>query len=90
MKLSFLHQRITSIGMPKYMLADIISSILSKLCANVLFHSHRLTFVFSPQVQFSLLDRRPLNGMVQLCKAKGIKVLSYGSVGGGLLSDKYD
>ena len=41
------------------------------------------------QVQFSLLDRRPLNGMVQYCQARGIKVISYGSVGGGLLSDKY-
>ena len=27
--------------------------------------------------------------MVQLCQTKCIKVLSYGSVGGGLLSDKY-
>ncbi len=41
------------------------------------------------QVQFSLLDRRPLNGMVQFCGEKGIKLLVYGSVGGGLLSDKY-
>lgn len=42
-----------------------------------------------PQVQFSLLDRRPLNGMLQYCQANGIKLFSYGSVGGGLLSDKY-
>lgn len=27
-----------------------------------------------PQVQFSLLDRRPLNGMLDLCMSKGIKV----------------
>lgn len=26
------------------------------------------------QVQFSLLDRRPLNGMVQLAKERGVKV----------------
>ncbi|KAG2453638.1 hypothetical protein HYH02_001851 [Chlamydomonas schloesseri] len=41
------------------------------------------------QVQFSLLDRRPLNGMVQYCGERGIKLFTYGSVGGGLLSDKY-
>ncbi|KAI8466749.1 MAG: NADP-dependent oxidoreductase domain-containing protein [Monoraphidium minutum] len=45
--------------------------------------------VASNQVQFSLLDRRPLNGMLQYCEPRGIKVLAYGSVGGGLLSDKY-
>ncbi|GLC37739.1 hypothetical protein PLESTB_001471900 [Pleodorina starrii] len=41
------------------------------------------------QVQFSLLDRRPLNGMLQYCSSRGIKLFTYGSVGGGLLSDKY-
>mmetsp|Transcript_20955 Transcript_20955/g.45854 ORF Transcript_20955/g.45854 Transcript_20955/m.45854 type:complete len:370 (+) Transcript_20955:26-1135(+) len=41
------------------------------------------------QVQFSLLDRRPLNGMLQYCEARGIKLFTYGSVGGGLLSDRY-
>ncbi len=41
-----------------------------------------------PQVQFSLLDRRPLNGMLQYCQQRGIKLFTYGSVGGGLLSDK--
>lgn len=41
------------------------------------------------QVQFSLLDRRPLNGMLQYCQANGIKLFTYGSVAGGLLSDKY-
>jgi aryl-alcohol dehydrogenase-like predicted oxidoreductase len=41
------------------------------------------------QVQFSLLDRRPLNGMLEFCEARGIKLFTYGSVGGGLLSDRY-
>ncbi|CAD7701771.1 unnamed protein product [Ostreobium quekettii] len=45
--------------------------------------------VVSNQVQFSLLDRRPLNGMIQLCRERGIKLLTYGSLGGGLLSDRY-
>ncbi|GMH32447.1 hypothetical protein BSKO_00281 [Bryopsis sp. KO-2023] len=43
----------------------------------------------SNQVQFSLLDRRPLNGMVQYCQENDIRLLTYGSVGGGLLSDRY-
>lgn len=41
------------------------------------------------QVQFSLMDRRPLNGMLSYCQARGIKLFTYGSVGGGLLSDQY-
>ncbi len=46
--------------------------------------------VASNQVQFSLLDRRPLGGgMIDFCAARGIKVLTYGTLGGGLLSDKY-
>ena len=45
--------------------------------------------IASNQVQFSLLDCRPLNGMLQYCEARGIKLISYGSVAGGLLSDKH-
>ena len=41
------------------------------------------------QVQYSLLDRRPENGMAQFCAQHGIKLLPYGVVGGGLLADKY-
>ena len=45
--------------------------------------------VVANQVQFSLLDRRPLNGMVDLCAKHGIKLLTYGTLAGGLLSDRY-
>ena len=41
------------------------------------------------QVQFSLIDRRPLNGMVEFCKDKDIKIFAYGSVMGGLLSERF-
>ena len=41
------------------------------------------------QVQYSLLDRRPENRMAQFCTERGIKLLPYGVVGGGLLSDRY-
>jgi aryl-alcohol dehydrogenase-like predicted oxidoreductase len=41
-----------------------------------------------PQVQYSLLDRRPENEMVSYCLDKGIGLLPYGVVAGGILSDK--
>jgi len=45
--------------------------------------------IVSNQVQFSLVDRRPLVKMVQFCQAHDIKLLAYGTVCGGLLSEKY-
>lgn len=41
------------------------------------------------QVQYSLLDRRPENGMAEFCATHGIKLLPYGVVAGGLLTDRY-
>ena len=41
------------------------------------------------QIQYSLLDPRPENGMVQYCLDKGISILPYGTVAGGFLSDAY-
>ena len=41
------------------------------------------------QVCFSVLDRRPLNGMVQLCEEFGVRLLAYGTVAGGFLSEKW-
>jgi aryl-alcohol dehydrogenase-like predicted oxidoreductase len=45
--------------------------------------------VVSNQVQYSLIDRRPEVQMSQFCQAHGIHLLTYGTVGGGLLSEKY-
>ena len=36
-----------------------------------------------------MLDRRPENDMAQFCAEKEIKLLPYGVVAGGLLSDRY-
>lgn len=47
-------------------------------------HNHTRT-----QVQHSLLDRRPDNGMAAFAQAHNIALLPYGVVGGGFLSDKY-
>ena len=45
--------------------------------------------IASNQVQFSLVDSRPLARMAPACEARGVKLLTYGTLLGGLLSDKY-
>ncbi|HBB35934.1 MAG TPA: aldo/keto reductase [Cyanobacteria bacterium UBA8803] len=45
--------------------------------------------ITSNQVQYSPIDRRPEVKMVQFCLDHDIKLLSYGTVCGGLLSEKY-
>ena len=41
------------------------------------------------QVQYSPVDRRPERGMLELCRERGVALLCYGSLLGGLLSDRY-
>ena len=43
------------------------------------------------QVQLSLLDRRALRpgGVAELCRSHGIKLLVFGTVAGGWLSDRW-
>ena len=43
----------------------------------------------SNQVQYSLVDRRPEVQMAQFCRENGIQLLAYGTVCGGLLTDRY-
>src|SRR5271165_438112 len=43
----------------------------------------------SMQVQYSVLDRRPENGLSALCRAHVVGLLCYGSVAGGFLSDRW-
>lgn len=45
--------------------------------------------VISNQVQCSLIDRRPLFKMAKYCQEQDIKLLAYGTLAGGLLTDKY-
>jgi aryl-alcohol dehydrogenase-like predicted oxidoreductase len=45
--------------------------------------------IVSNQVQFSLVDRRPEVAMVKFCQQHDIKLFTYGTVCGGLLSEKY-
>ncbi|TFY54946.1 hypothetical protein EVG20_g9499 [Dentipellis fragilis] len=45
--------------------------------------------IVSNQVQFSLIDTRPLHGMADVCEKHGIKLLTYGSMCGGFLADAW-
>ena len=43
----------------------------------------------SMQVLYSLLDQRPENGLVALCQERDMKLLCYGTVAGGFLSERW-
>ncbi|KIK65423.1 hypothetical protein GYMLUDRAFT_978513 [Collybiopsis luxurians FD-317 M1] len=43
--------------------------------------------ISSNQIQFSLIDTRPLHGMADVCEKHGIRILCYGTLCGGFLSD---
>ena len=45
--------------------------------------------VVSNQVQYSLIDRRPEVAMADFCQQQGSSLLAYGTLCGGLLSDRY-
>ena len=45
--------------------------------------------VVSNQVQYSLIDRRPEVAMSGFCQQHGVSLLAYGTLCGGLLSDRY-
>ena len=45
--------------------------------------------VTSHQIQYSLVDDRPNHGMVAYCRAQNIALLSYGTVCGGFLSERW-
>jgi len=45
--------------------------------------------IVSNQVQFSLIDTRPLHGMADVCEKHNLKLLTYGTLCGGFLSDRW-
>ena len=53
-----------------------------------LLHEHGIA-VITNQVCVSLLDRRAMAEMSAFCAASGIRLLAYGTLGGGLLSEKW-
>jgi aryl-alcohol dehydrogenase-like predicted oxidoreductase/enamine deaminase RidA (YjgF/YER057c/UK114 family) len=45
--------------------------------------------VISNQVSFSLLDRRAAGSLSDVCRARGVKLLAYGTLAGGWLSNRW-
>ncbi|KAF5378558.1 hypothetical protein D9615_007030 [Tricholomella constricta] len=45
--------------------------------------------IASNQVQFSIIDTRPLHGMTDVCEKHGLRLLTYGTLCGGFLADKW-
>ena len=45
--------------------------------------------IVSNQVCYSLLDRRPAAAMAEVCRTHGVHLLAYGTLAGGLLSDRW-
>jgi aryl-alcohol dehydrogenase-like predicted oxidoreductase len=45
--------------------------------------------IISHQTQYSLIDARAQNGMVDYCAAHGVQLLCYGTVSGGFLSERW-
>ncbi|MGG5808036.1 aldo/keto reductase [Falsiroseomonas sp. CW058] len=45
--------------------------------------------VVTNQLSFSLLDRRAAGRMSELCLAHGVRLLAYGTLGGGFLSERW-
>jgi len=45
--------------------------------------------IASNQIQFSIIDRRPEVKMISFCKEHNISLLAYGSICGGLLSERH-
>lgn len=45
--------------------------------------------VVSNQVSFSLLDQRAANSMTRICEKKGIKILAFGTLAGGFLTERW-
>ena len=54
--------------------------------AGILDHGIRIV---SNQVQVSLIDRRPEVQLAPFCRGTGVRLLAYGTVCGGLLSERY-
>jgi aryl-alcohol dehydrogenase-like predicted oxidoreductase/enamine deaminase RidA (YjgF/YER057c/UK114 family) len=45
--------------------------------------------IVSNQISFSLLDRRAAGAMTAFCLQSGVRLLAYGTLGGGFLSDRW-
>ncbi len=75
--------RLRDAGKIKYLgLTNFDSETLESICGQGV-------RVVSNQVQYSLIDRRPEAHMVRVCQERDVQLLAYGTLCGGLLSDRY-
>ncbi|KAF5447542.1 hypothetical protein F2P56_033090 [Juglans regia] len=77
-------------------LADLKAEGKIKTVALTNFDTERLQIILeneipvvSNQVQHSIVDMRPQQKMAELCQLTGVKLITYGTVMGGLLSEKF-
>ncbi|XP_050208256.1 flagellar radial spoke protein 5 [Mercurialis annua] len=77
-------------------LADLKEEGKIKTVALTNFDTERLQIILeneipivSNQVQHSIVDMRPQQKMAELCQLTGVKLITYGTVMGGLLSEKF-
>ncbi|KAG9455047.1 hypothetical protein H6P81_007951 [Aristolochia fimbriata] len=77
-------------------LADLKEEGKIKTLALTNFDTERLQIILeneipivSNQVQHSIVDMRPQQKMAELCQLTGVKLITYGTVMGGLLSEKF-
>eukprot|EP00262_Sarcandra_glabra_P002782 TRINITY_DN13170_c2_g1_i1.p1 TRINITY_DN13170_c2_g1~~TRINITY_DN13170_c2_g1_i1.p1 ORF type:complete len:399 (+),score=50.08 TRINITY_DN13170_c2_g1_i1:43-1197(+) len=77
-------------------LADLTEEGKIKTLALTNFDTERLQIILengipvvSNQVQHSIVDMRPQQRMAELCQLTGVKLITYGTVMGGLLSEKF-
>lgn len=47
------------------------------------------TQILSNQIQYSIIDRRPEKKMVPFCEEHNVRILAYGTLCGGLLTEKF-
>lgn len=45
--------------------------------------------IVSNQVQYSVIDQRPGHRMARLCEERGVRLLAYGTLAGGLLAERW-
>ena len=70
-------------GKIRYIGVSNFDVLLLKQCLNV-------TDIVSLQVQYSLLARDIEKNLLSFCREKNIGILTYGPLGGGVLTGKYD
>ncbi|KAI1101260.1 aldo/keto reductase [Jackrogersella minutella] len=74
---------VTTIG-----LCNFDSEHVEESCKHLIAKTGEVGLV-SNQIQFSLVDTRPLQKMVHVCEKYGLKLLTYGSFCGGFLSERW-